>query len=45
MQKQSESHLRVGAAIPMTVLLVLGLLFFGAYIAVIQLAPTDMLPP
>lgn len=44
MQKQSESHLRVGAAIPMTVLLVLGLLFFGAYIAVMQLAPTDTLP-
>ncbi len=38
MQKQSETRRRTGIAIPMIVLLTLGLLFFGVYIAASQFA-------
>ena len=40
MQKQSENRRRHGAAIPMIVLLALGLLFFGVYIAATQFSAT-----
>lgn len=39
MLKQADTHRRTGIAIPMIVLLALGLLFFGVYIAASQLSP------
>ncbi len=42
MQKQSETRRRTGIAIPMIVVLALGLLFFGVYIAASQLAPVPL---
>ncbi len=44
MQKHSESRYRINSALPMTVLLLLGLLFFGTYLAVEQLVPAEKLP-
>ncbi len=40
MQKQTENRRRQGVAIPMIVLLALGILFFGVYIAAAQFSPT-----
>ena len=39
MQKQSENRQRTGSAIPMIVLLLLGLLFFGVFALATRLAP------
>lgn len=44
MQKQSESRRHTGAAIPMIVLLALGLLFFGVYIAASQFSGVPLSP-
>ena len=44
MQKQSENRRRLGVAIPMIVLLALGVLFFGVYIAAAQFSSTAPSP-
>ena len=43
MQKQSENRQRTGSAIPMIVLLLLGLLFFGVFALASRLAPEGAL--
>ncbi|MBR7112746.1 MAG: DHH family phosphoesterase [Clostridia bacterium] len=42
MQKQSENRRRQGVAIPMIVLLALGILFFGVYVAAAQFSSTAL---